>query len=270
MEIKSYEIVVARYNEDISWLLSLNKKWKITIYNKGFQLENIGTITIHHPNVTIINIKNIGREAETIAYHMLNHYGNYADLTVFIQASPFDHSPKIKELLEVLLNKTTMDPETEKYIPMTICYDIRKNVPPPEISAQRQNKFFRIEKMSPYTLDCLHFTDYGVHNIANVYRRQWKKPITINIIKDVLDNLNITEKCMKNSDDLVQFNFAACFALPSYTLMQYTKDFYERLYAVTNSQQIMPWIMERCWLTIFDPEFDASKILPEYSLPGPE
>jgi hypothetical protein len=32
----------------------------------------------------------------------------------------------------------------------------------------------------------------------------------------------------------------------------------------------MPWILERTWLKIFDPEFDSSKILPEYSLPGPE
>jgi hypothetical protein len=197
MEIKSYEIVVARYNEDISWLLSLNKKWKITIYNKGQPLQNIGTLIMRHPNVTIINIKNKGREADTIAYHMLNCYGNYTDLTVFIQADPFTHAPEMKELLDVLLNKTTMNPETEKYIPMTICYDIQKNVPPPEISAQRQNKFFRVEKMSPYTLDCLHFTDYGVHNIANAYRRQYNKQITVNIIDDVLQQLNISNNSSK-------------------------------------------------------------------------
>jgi hypothetical protein len=265
MEICSYEIVVARYKENINWLFNVNKKWKITIYNKGPKFDNLGTIKIRNQNITIIDIENKGREADTIAYHMLNRYDNYADLTVFIQADPFTHSPEMKELLEVLANKTTMDPETEKYIPMTTCYDITKNVPPPVISALRQNRFFRIEKMSPYTLDCLDFTDYGVHNIANAYRKQYNKPLTVNIIDDVLQQLDIPNN---SSKELIQFHFAACFALPSYTLMQYNKEFYERLYKVTNNKEIMPWIMERCWLTIFDPEFDSSKILPEYSLPG--
>ena len=263
MEIKSYEIVVARYNEDISWLLNVNKKWKITIYNKGLPFEKIGSIKMRNPNIDIINIENKGREAETYVYHMLHRYNNYADLTVFIQADPFTHAPEMKELLEVLANKTTLDPATEKYIPMTICYDLAKNVPPREICEQRQNRFFRVEDISPYTLDCLVYIDQPVHYFGYEYRKIYNKPITTNIIKDFFEQIGIDHK-YTNIDKYLQFNYAACFAVPKYSLMQYDKDVYERMYTKTFSNKIMPWIFERSWLTIFDSTFDSSNILADY------
>lgn len=72
------EIVVARYNEDISWLNEIDLK-KI-IYNKGNDhIENS------------IKLPNIGRETQTYFYHIVNNYDNLADWTFFIQGNPFDH-----------------------------------------------------------------------------------------------------------------------------------------------------------------------------------
>ena len=69
---KKTEIVVARYNEDLTWL---NPYLSIaTIYNKG--LEDIDNS---------INIINVGRESHTYLYHIINNYENLADRTIFFQ-----------------------------------------------------------------------------------------------------------------------------------------------------------------------------------------
>ena len=82
------KIIVARYNEDITWtkLFSSN----VLIYNKGQRLDE--------PNV--INLNNVGREGHTYFHHIYNNYDNLDDYLVFVQGKPFDHSPNIiKSLL---------------------------------------------------------------------------------------------------------------------------------------------------------------------------
>ena len=64
------EIVIARYNEDLSWLNKIDKNIKITIYNKGN--NNI--------NFPFIQLPNIGRESHTYLYHIINNYDNLADI----------------------------------------------------------------------------------------------------------------------------------------------------------------------------------------------
>ena len=270
MNISTYEIVVARYNESIDWLLNVNKKWKITIYNKGQKFDKLGSIKIRNPNINIINIENKGREAETIAYHMLHRYNNYADLTVFMQAEPFTHAPEMKELLEVLANKTTLDPATEKYIPMTTCYNTRCAIPPLDVVNKRVNRFYHIEEASVYTLNCIYYNEIGVNDIAQPFRKFYKYPINANIIRRFFEQLWCADQCLKPRQSTILFNFSACFALPKYSLMKYSHEFYEKLHKISYEHHRSPWILERTWLTIFDPEFDSTKILPEYSLAGPE
>ncbi len=67
-----FEIVVAHYQEDLSWTNTLAN---VTIYSKG-------------PNGSL---PNIGREAHTYLYHIVNRYDNLADRTAFVQGEPFDH-----------------------------------------------------------------------------------------------------------------------------------------------------------------------------------
>jgi len=70
--------VIARYNEDVSWTSKL--KHKVTIYDKS-----------DNPVDGSIKLKNVGREGETFLYHIVNNYNNLDDVTVFLQAEPFDH-----------------------------------------------------------------------------------------------------------------------------------------------------------------------------------
>ena len=83
----SFQYVVARYNEDINWLrLNYTEPNKgiapIILYNKGESIEYSGPV---------IALPNVGREAHTYLYHIVNNYDNLADITVFTQAKVWDH-----------------------------------------------------------------------------------------------------------------------------------------------------------------------------------
>jgi len=72
-----FEIVVAKYNEDVSW----SDPWRknVTIYNKN-------------PNdPRFPKLPNMGREAGTYLYHLLNRFDTLAERTLFLQGHPFDH-----------------------------------------------------------------------------------------------------------------------------------------------------------------------------------
>ncbi len=74
-----FEIVVARYREDISWCDFFLQN--VTIYNKGPDFAE------HH------RLANVGREAHTYLTHVVECYDNLAERTAFLQGHPFDHRP---------------------------------------------------------------------------------------------------------------------------------------------------------------------------------
>lgn len=82
------EIVIAHYNENLNWIIEIPTDYKITIYNKGNNID--------FPN---IRLENIGRESMTYCHHIINNWDNLADYTTFCQGNPFDHSKEfIKQL----------------------------------------------------------------------------------------------------------------------------------------------------------------------------
>jgi len=78
-----YQIVVARYNEDIKWLLPF--KLVTIIYNKGDDTDLIIN------NFNTIKLKNVGRESHTYLYHIVNNYEILKKRTIFIQGRINDH-----------------------------------------------------------------------------------------------------------------------------------------------------------------------------------
>lgn len=84
----SLELVIAKYNEDISWLSQINCNTKITIYDKS------GTDKLEKNHVIL---PNVGREGHTYLYHILNRYDSLSEYTCFLQGDPFPHDSKILE-----------------------------------------------------------------------------------------------------------------------------------------------------------------------------
>lgn len=69
---KKYEIVVAKYNEDISWLNEYKKNCVIYDKSKG-------------------DLPNIGRESHTYLTYIIDNYENLPDVVFFTQGNKSDH-----------------------------------------------------------------------------------------------------------------------------------------------------------------------------------
>ena len=96
---KSYlELVISRYSENLDWVESYQDY--ATVYNKGEYIEGA------------IALKNIGREAHTYVYHIVNNYDNLSDYTCFLQGDPMDpHSPRLYLYLDYILDSNELLPE---------------------------------------------------------------------------------------------------------------------------------------------------------------
>ena len=79
----SYRIIVARYNEDITWTKQFSN---VIIYNKGKVLNN---------GYNEVFLNNVGKEGHTYYKYIFDNYDTLEDYTIFLQGTPFDHSPNI-------------------------------------------------------------------------------------------------------------------------------------------------------------------------------
>lgn len=89
---RTTEIVVSRYNEDLNWLQYSSGKpfvdasnLVVTIYNKGsddaFYLPPLGNV---------VNVDNVGVNVHTVLYHIVQHYDQLPDVTMFLPGSCMD------------------------------------------------------------------------------------------------------------------------------------------------------------------------------------
>ncbi|MFM7373695.1 MAG: DUF3431 domain-containing protein, partial [Chthoniobacterales bacterium] len=85
-----FELVVARYDEDLAWLKRVPKEFLVTVYDKGD--GSSGGVPLN----------NEGREAHTYLHHLTERYESLADVTVFVQGHPFDHAPDLHKVLRAL------------------------------------------------------------------------------------------------------------------------------------------------------------------------
>jgi hypothetical protein len=69
------EVVISKYNEDSEWIKRINHK--TIVYDKS---DNPIEGSTHRPN--------IGREAETLLFHIIENYNHLPDLTIFLQGDP--------------------------------------------------------------------------------------------------------------------------------------------------------------------------------------
>ena len=97
----SFRIIVARYNEDVEWTKQFQN---VIIYNKGEELNN---------NYNEIFLNNMGREGHTYYKYICDNYENLEDYTIFLQGSPFDHSPNIISNLTNYINNKELSIDFE-------------------------------------------------------------------------------------------------------------------------------------------------------------
>ena len=82
---REFQVVVVRYDEDLSWLNKEFKDEKIIIYNKGKDdLKNLPA------KAEVIKISNVGWFGGSILHHLATKYESLADRTLFLQGEPYD------------------------------------------------------------------------------------------------------------------------------------------------------------------------------------
>lgn len=80
---KRCDIIVARFNEDVEWTKQFSN---VIIYNKGNNLTD---------DFNQVLLNNVGREGHTYYTYICDHYDHLSDYTIFLQGTPFDHSPNL-------------------------------------------------------------------------------------------------------------------------------------------------------------------------------
>eukprot|EP01035_Chromulina_nebulosa_P032892 gene32892-43993_t len=79
------ELVIARYNESLDWLLEEGFPSDIvTIYNKGPTEITLNHRRRHQPitfQQRVFQLSNVGRESHTFLHHIIEHYDNLAEVT---------------------------------------------------------------------------------------------------------------------------------------------------------------------------------------------
>jgi len=98
-------IVVSRFNEDLSWTLEFPfNQFNYIVYNKG-----INDVFEKKKVTEIISLPNVGRCDQTYLYHVVSNYNNLSDIVLFLPGSiNMEHKKRvaIKLLVNILKTKT--------------------------------------------------------------------------------------------------------------------------------------------------------------------
>ena len=105
-------IIVARYNEDVTWT---NEFPNVIIYNKGDKLD-----------IDCINVENVGREPHTYYKYIVDNYENlkYGHY-IFLQGYPFDHSPNVIKTLRDYINSKNLTIDFSNISERVITFDFK-------------------------------------------------------------------------------------------------------------------------------------------------
>jgi hypothetical protein len=101
-EVKK-NLIVARYNESVDWIVDNRNLFNdVIIFNKGQPLDLLS-------DITVIDLPNIGRETHSYFYYLIRFYSNIKsdECYIFTQADPFDVSPNFLNKITDLNSNTS-------------------------------------------------------------------------------------------------------------------------------------------------------------------
>jgi hypothetical protein len=160
----THTIVVARYNENLDWLMPYNDS--VVVFNKGEnnipQFKNIKTL------------KNTGREGDTYLRYIINNYENLPDKITFLQGDSFSHNSTI-------LYGIDNYEKTLHFQPLGIRWTSLPQIPPAMIIQEYQTittyglRYLVINVgLNLEYLDRYYFEDKDLVNVQNDYLQYYK------------------------------------------------------------------------------------------------
>jgi hypothetical protein len=246
------EIVIARYNEDLSWLKKLPKSIKITIYNKGND-------NIEYP---FIKLPNIGRESHTYLYHIINNYDKLADQTIFCQGDSIFHSPGFLNLIKNRKMFQPVQPLTAFYWPDGEKNKSKYPCPPPILLKYTKDLWIKGNPIHVEYIDNNYITRYPYfyldRHIEYLIDSMEKLYGINNLLKFDIERFNL-----KNIDPdyLIPTHYAAQFSVNRDVIRENSIDFYNNIMNILiydlrylDNEKIFDTghILEKLWLVIFN------------------
>jgi len=251
-----HSIVIARYNEDLSWVAQIPEGFEIFIYNKGNPIVDISVLAkAHH----IINRPNFGRESETYLYHMLHHRRADDRFTVFTQGDPFEHSPDFFALLA-----NTQDWDDVQ--PLTCQWKRHENVPPVLVldtydAAHQGQLRVRPERFSLYTWGPLEFIDVGALGTGLDYRKVHGDLADATHIAahflDLCELYDLAEQAKAHAMGV--FAYGAIFGLRNHRALALPSRNLEIMSYLAKGANCYGYVLERLWLHFFGAQFEAPR-----------
>lgn len=238
------ELVIARYNEDLLWLNDVSNEINVTVYNKGTAIDET---QIQRP-MTIVTIENMGREAETYARHLSERYDTLTDITVFCQGAPLEHTP---DFIELIKNPSFF----ADVQPLGRAYRIDEMPPAPHSESKKTihqlGEPFRLD-----TLETIRFPDPGSVRIRLDYLNHHGLSWSQSVVHDMMNRLLGLH--LPLSTKIGRFSWGAIFGVSRTKVRKHCRSFYQRLHRVSRQFNNHAWILERCWLLIFETDFLAN------------
>jgi len=209
--VQSRAIVVARYREDLDWLDRTETKCcNVYIYNKGEQLEYI------HPDYNYIKLPNVGVCDHTYLYHIIEHYDNLEDVTIFLPAS-CTLKRKVEWRENVFLN---YDNYHSYFTNVHTHNNLYSNTLDNYKVADPRNRHNEVEKL----------TRCNIRPYGKWYERNVRDKFSNNII-----------------------NYGGIFSLSREYIRRYPKSFYQNLISYLDKDRLpeAAHYMERTWYNLF-------------------
>jgi hypothetical protein len=246
-------IVVARYQEDLSWLNKIPSTCRALVFNKGAKISL-------EKHAEVVDLPNFGRESDTyLRYLLYHHLPGAQERVIFTQGDPFEHSPDFLSLLTHIGDWSPIQPLSWRYTE-------RDNIPPISLLMTQPAEFIRncrvrSESFSLHTWAPVSHIDKGAVGIGSAYRAEHGLLPGTNIGQHFLSLCMLEDLAAKASvSEIGSFSYAAIFSVMDEHINKFVRERcapLSRMMELAGGSQINGYMFERMWLHLFGTPFSS-------------
>nr|WP_265594328.1 glycosyl transferase family 90 [Haloferula sp. BvORR071] len=249
---KRAAMVVARYEEDISWIDAVPDFYQVFVVNKGKPLD---ASIFQRQSPHIVEWPNIGRESDTYLNFMEKRWHQGYEWMVFAQGDPFPHSPAFIQLLDRIDRWADFQPLSCRWFHL-----------PPDTLLEHDKEHWidglaiRKELISLHTMNMIRYHDPGSLGIMNGYMTVHGLLPGTNIAAHFFQSIGMADRAREAAfADLGSYSFGAIFAVKSSLIDSLSPEVITNTRRFAQTHPAHGYIIERMWLHLFGEPFIPTK-----------